>query len=295
MKEHSKANRILKKLLQYKPYDVRILHYVAVSHFNLKEYREAIKHWRKISKIDPDNTISDYYIRLAQEYLDNKDISREIFYHFQVPYDEILRRIKELNSILKLDERELLIRWKNDDNLITLLRWGLGLNDDLIKKAILNVVASFNDEKAEEFLREFLLMLNESDELKTEALGLLKQMAAEEPYLTYVDDDLMEVKVDLLDDDSFQMPLEMEMVLNIAAFKMEGRYENGYKEIIEQIWTKFVKSLYPNKLPRIKKYEAWAAALELYYCMDQDIYIKKKDIADYYNITIRLYIIIQIS
>lgn len=285
LKEHSKANRILKKLLQYKPYDVRILHYVAVSHFNLKEYREAIKHWRKISKIDPDNTISDYYIRLAQEYLDNNDISREIFYHFQVPYDEILRRIKELNSILKLDERELLIRWKNDDNLITLLRWGLGLNDDLIKKAILNVVASFNDEKAEEFLREFLLMLNESDELKTEALGLLKQMAAEEPYLTYVDDDLMEVKVDLLDDDSFQMPLEMEMVLNIAAFKMEGRYENGYKEIIEQIWTKFVKSLYPNKLPRIKKYEAWAAALELYYCMDQDIYIKKKDIADYYNIT----------
>ena len=51
--------------------------------------------------------------------------------------------------------RELLVRWKNDDNLITLLRWGLGLNDDLIKKAILNVVASFNDSKAEEFFGNF--------------------------------------------------------------------------------------------------------------------------------------------
>lgn len=285
LKEHRLANRVLKQLLQYKPYDIRVLHYVAVSHFNLREYKEAIKHWTKISKIDPDNAISDYYIRLAQEYAANKDSSREIFYHFQVPYDEILRRIKELNNILKLDERELLIRWRNDDNLINLLRWGLGLNDDLIKKAIINVVASFNDSKAEEFLREFLLMVNESEELKTEALGLLKQMAAEEPYLAYVDDDILEVKVDLIDDDSFEMPLEMEMVLNIATYKMEGRYQQGYEEIIEKIWTKFVKALYPNDLPKIKKYEAWAAALELYYCMDQDIYIKKKDIADYYDIT----------
>jgi len=79
--------------------------------------------------------------------------------------------------------------------------------------------------------------------------------------------------------------LEMEMVLNIATYKMEGRYQQGYEEIIEKIWTKFVKALYPNDLPKIKKYEAWAAALELYYCMDQDIYIKKKDIADYYDIT----------
>lgn len=159
LKEHRLANRVLKQLLQYKPYDIRVLHYIAVSHFNLKEYKESIKHWTKISKIDPDNAISDYYIRLAREYAANKDSSREIFYHFQVPYDEILRRIKELNNILRLDERELLIRWRNDDNLISLLRWGLGLNDDLIKKAIINVVASFNDSKAEEFLREFLLMV----------------------------------------------------------------------------------------------------------------------------------------
>ena len=51
--------------------------------------------------------------------------------------------------------------------------------------------------------------------------------------------------------------LEMEMVLNIAAFKMEGRYENGYKEIIEQIWTKFANPCIPINC-RIKKYEAWA-------------------------------------
>ena len=95
-------------------------------------------------------------------------------------------------------------------------------------------------------------MVNESEELKTEALGLLKQMAAEEPYLTYVDDDILEVKVDLLDKDYFEMPLEMEMVLNIATYKMEGRYQQGYEEIIEMIWTKFVKARIPDYYLRLK-------------------------------------------
>lgn len=285
LKEHKRANRVLKQLLQYKPYDVRILHFVAVSHFNLGEYKEAITYWLKINKVDPDNTIGSYYIRLSQEYISHRgDSSREVSYHFQVPYDEILRRIKELNNILKLNEQDLLSKWKKDANFLSLLRWGLGLNDDLIKKAILNVVASFNDTKAEDFLREYLLMINESEELKTEALSLLKQMFAEEPYITYVDDDFVEVKVDILEDDIFEMPMDMEMVLHMATYKMEGRYGHGYEEIIEYIWTKFVKSLYPNNLPKIKKHEAWAAALELYYCIDQDIYIRKKDIADYYEI-----------
>ena len=68
------------------------------------------------------------------------------------------------------------------------------------------MVASFNDRKAEEFLREFLLRITESEELKTEALGLLKQMSAQEPYMAYVDEGLVEVKVDILEEDSFEIP-----------------------------------------------------------------------------------------
>lgn len=285
LKEHAKANRVLKQLLQYKPYDIRVLHYLAVSFFNLGKYKEAIKYWSRISRIDPENTVSDYYMRLSQACITDKSYRREIFYHFQVPYDEILRRIKELNDILKLDESNLLIKWRSDDSFRTLLSWGLGLNDDLIKKAIINVVASFNDDKAEDFLREFLLRIDEEEELKTEALGLLKQMSAAEPYITYVGDDFVEVKVDLIDNDGMDMPLEMETVLNIATKSMQGRYAKGYEESIKDIWRRFVLSLYPNHLPKIKKYEAWAAALELYYCLDQDISIRKKDIVDYYDIT----------
>jgi len=285
LKEHERANLVLKRLLQYKPYDIRILHYVAVSCFNLGKYREAYKYWRKIDRIDPDNTVSDFYLKLVQEYLNGDKTGGEISYHFQVPYDEILLRIKKLNSILKLDEKSLLIKWRYDDSFRMLLYWGLELNDKLIKKAILNVVASFNDRKAEEFLREFLLRISESEELKTEALGLLKQMSAQEPYMAYVDDGLVEVKVDILEEDAFIIPSDMEVVIQTAVNMMEGRYEEGYQDDVRQIWTKFLKSLYPNELPRIKKYEAWAAAIELYYCMEHGIYVKNKDVSDHYGIS----------
>lgn len=285
LKDHNRANIVLKKLLQYKPYDIQILHYVAVSFFNLGNYKEAFTYWNKISKIDPDNMVSVYYMKLAQESMHSSGDIGEVPYHFQVPYDEILRRIKKLNNILNLDESDLIVKWKNDDSFRSLLGWGLELNDDLIKKAILNVVASFNDRKAEEFLREFLLSINEGKELKTEALGLLKQMSAAEPYITYVDDDFVEVKVDLVDDTSFELPAQMDTVIDIAIHMMQGRYDKGYEEEIRNIWCEFIMELYPDDLPRIKKHEAWAAALELYYCMDKNLYIKKKDIAEYYGIT----------
>ncbi|NLJ40739.1 MAG: tetratricopeptide repeat protein [Clostridiales bacterium] len=285
LKEHSMANLILKQLLHYRPYDIRVLHYVAASFFNMGKFKEAFRYWDKIRKIDPDNTISGYYMRWAQDCINGKREGEEITYHFQVSYAEVLRRVKELNGILKLDGRDLLIKWKNDDTLRVRLSWGLELNDDLIKKAILNVVASFNDIKAEDFLREFLLRPGEDEELKTEAMGLLKQMSADEPYITCVGDEFVEVRVDLLEDSLYGIPRKMETVLNITFRSMEGRYEQGYEEDIKDIWLKFVASLTQDNMPRIKKYEAWAAALELCYCIDRDIRIRKKDIADYYNIS----------
>src|SRR5690606_20603535 len=102
--------------------------------------------------------------------------------HFQVPYDEIIRRVKALNEFFRLTDNDLLKKWKESEYFRSLLYWGLDLNDSLIKSAILNVVASFRDEEAEEFLRLFLLRKNEDKKLKQEVVGFLKEMNAAEPY-----------------------------------------------------------------------------------------------------------------
>ena len=130
----------------------------AVSCFNLGRYKEALLYWDKIAKIDPRNSISTFYKRMANNCIKNGDeYDRELPYHFQVPYDEIIRRVKALNEFFRLTDNDLLKKWKESEYFRSLLYWGLDLNDSLIKRAILNVVASFRDEKAEEFLRLFLL------------------------------------------------------------------------------------------------------------------------------------------
>ena len=66
---------------------------------------------------------------------------------------------------------------------------------------------------------------------------------------------------------------------------MEGRYEEGYQDGVRQIWTKFVKSHIPMNYPGLRSMKLRAAAVELYYCMEQGIYVKNKDVSDYYGIS----------
>jgi len=254
LKEHEKANQLLKKLLQYKPYDIRVLHYIAISCFNLGRYKESLQYWDKITKIDPDNSVSAFYKRMVNNCIKNNDgYYRELPYHFQVPYDEVIRRVKRINDFLKLKETDLLRKWRESNSFKSLLNWGLDLNDPLIKRAILNVVASFRDDKAEEFLRLFLLRKNEDKKLKQEALGMLKEMNASEPYIAYIDNDIVEVKVDILGINSHEIPIQLEKVVDTALIKMRGRYEEGYDKEIREMWLKFIKLLYPNQLPKIRK------------------------------------------
>ena len=87
LKKHKEANRLLKKLLIYKPYDIKILHYIAVSYFNMQMYNDALTYWDKIDKIVPHNSISSFYKRLARAIMKKEREFREIPYHFQVPYE----------------------------------------------------------------------------------------------------------------------------------------------------------------------------------------------------------------
>lgn len=285
LKEHQKANIYLKMLLQYKPYDVKILHYTAVSAFNLRRFREAMEYWDKVDKLSPYNTISNFYKRYTQNLLRYNGEFKELPYGFQVPYEEVVFRVKKINEIFNTPKSELKEKWESNDSLKALLIWGLELNDDTIKRAILNTVASFGDQNAERFLRDFILKRDENKDLKKDALTMLKQIGAKEPYIAYVDDNIVEVKVNIIDMSRIKIPKELQNIADFTISNMEDRYSNGYQEQIKDLWVKFIKAQYPDKVPRIRKKEAWAAALELYYCMKNDIKISKGEIIDYYGIS----------
>lgn len=285
LKRHKEAYKYLKLLLQYKPYDIRILHYVAVAAFNIKRYNEALSYWGKIEKISPNNTISSYYRRHTIQVLNNKREFKELYYTYEVSYDEILNRVKRINQYMNMSSAEQIRRWREDDTLYNLFNWGVGFKDTEIKKAILTTVASFADEKAERFLRNFILKRDEEEEFKKEALALLKKINAKEPYIAYIDDNIVEVRVSLIDLGDENVPEQYKEVSKFTIENMADRYEEGYENYIQTLWYRFIRALYPNNLPRIKKIETWAATLEYYYCVVHDIDIRKKDLAEHYNVS----------
>ncbi len=283
MGRHMDANRVLKKLLQYKPYDKKILHYMAISYYNLRKYREAVVVWNKIEKIDPLNTIAAYYKKQTNLVIKGK-IKRgmELPYHYQVPYDEILRRLKKMNDLMRMGHDEIYQVWSRDDHLKALFMWGMELNDNVIKKAILGLIASFQDEKAEKLLRYYLLKRSESDNIKKEILALLKQNGASEPYIAFMNGNIMEVRVNILSLDREKVPIEYQKVLDLTLRKMRNRYPEEHIKDVVLIWDRYMKAA-SSDLPKIYRKEAWAAALEYYYCQEKSIRITKTQLCRIYK------------
>lgn len=285
LKLHKEANSALKELLQYRPYDVKLLHYYSVSWFNMRNFRESLFLWNRIEKILPENMISNYYKKLTQNYIKEDKEFKELGYHFQVPYEEIIFRVRKVNDLLKLSIEDLKQKWEINDWTRGLFVWGLSLNDNLMKKGILNAVASMKDAKAEYFLRDFSLRKNVDDDLKKDALMLLNQMGAKEPYMAYMNDNVVEIRVNSADFQENEVPAYYQRVVNIAIEGMRNRYKRGYEADIKRLWDNFLSAAKTYSLPKIKKPEAWAAALELFYCSVKDLSASKREIAKRYNIS----------
>jgi len=284
MGEHRKVNQLLKKLLQYKPYDINVLRYMAVSCFNLKKFKTAFKYWDKVEKINPNNTISSYYKHYVKSVMNNDREFSELPYHFQVPYDEIVRRIKTIHDLLKLPGTDLKDQWQNGNDLEALLNWGLNLNDKMIKKAILNVVASFRDERAEQFLRAYVLRKSEEGDLIQEALSLLKDMDAEEPYLAYIDNSIVEVKVNF-DDSAANDEDTLARIPEMVVERLKSSYLFDCEDDIHDIWNLVVSHWETAGMPRIRKPEGWAAALELFYRKMEKLPVNKTKLAASWHVS----------
>jgi len=161
---HQDAQRMLKQLLTYYAFDKKVLHYLAVAHFNLEQYHAALNYWNRVLKLDPQNTVALYYRNLCNQYVLREMPKRQLSYHYQVPFDEVIRRIKYLNDCVRLNVQELREHWEHDPEFYSIVNWGLEINDTIIKKAVINLVASFRDGRAIDLLKSYILRRNRSEE-----------------------------------------------------------------------------------------------------------------------------------
>jgi len=162
------------------------------------------------------------------------------------------------------------------------------LDDDLIANVIFLYGLLENNEKAERVLKQFIKSPWAKEEHIELALLALKKIGSKEPHEILMEGKIVKVTLKDYMDRNRTMDQQGDkwndvLKHTLSNMKKSGKYnENSYNEI-KSLWTKVLKSYYPN-VPEIDDKMAWAAGLEFAFLENNNINISSKHIALIYNV-----------
>ena len=255
--EDEKAYQILKSVLIEIPYDIHTLFFAAASAANTARYAESMQYFLDMIKLQPENTVALYYKKLVQKAMDGK-INARIQYNYQVPQDEIHRRMHYLNRCFQKNIDELTEMWRHEENFRFMLLWGLSIGNAIVKHAIVDLISKFNDETAVDLFKDFILRRNKPDEEKNDIFLALKRMGAPQPYVAYVAGKISEVRIGMVDLNKQKFAPSNDKVVDEVIRDAEIIGQKLYITQAIELLGKYVHAF--NKPPIMRNVEAWAAA-----------------------------------
>ncbi len=222
-----------------------ILHYGAVSAFNIGKYELAKKWWEKIKKLDTESLIANFYLETVMV-IPNKSPLPVFSYQYELPFDKILSAIQMKQEI-------------DDEFIHSMFHWGLKNSNEKDKEIIILGLASYKSAEAEKMLREFILVEAYPYSLKKKALIALEEMDAEPPYHLMMNGKISEFNRQTPDFSLWKN--NWIEVLELVEEKMGNNYNVIELYDAKTLWFEFISKTYP-KTPQIRKIEGWVAALE---------------------------------
>ncbi|MBQ4610501.1 MAG: tetratricopeptide repeat protein [Clostridia bacterium] len=286
VREFEAALPIFKKIQQSRPYEAGVLHRLALCHYFTEDYSAAVKLYDKLLQIDKQDSIAAYYRRACRSAERGEKRQMGLVLNYQVPPEEIVQRIRRLNDYIHSPREELAKLWHRGSELQTLAKWGLTLPDVSVKRAMLSFIASFSDRAAEEILRDFALQRQHGIDIKRDAFALLKNMGAKEPYLSYVNGELMESRVSLVPVLPKDMPRAYGEILESCLTYMRGIRDNDCMAAAVKLWTAYVEGLTGYRPLSRGQVLGLAAAIEYAACRKQGIEVTKWELCSKYGISV---------
>lgn len=252
------AKKFFEAVLKETPYHVDALHGAACNAFRLKEYEKAQTLWELLLALIPDNPIAQFYARIVKESTANNQPRRGIPYAFQLPVDEILQRLRIIERFRDLDQKDK--KRAADARVWDALLWGLYHGDPDLQSLSMRLLCEIDEVKAETLLRDFVLCMGQSDELKRTAFEELKRMQANEPFIAMTEQGIVEVRVGVLQiPDS--LPQNYQEVAQMLAASLLARGEDACAQEALNLWQQFIQAVELSP-PPLNKPAAFAAATE---------------------------------
>lgn len=285
--EFEAAYALLKQLFNIMPYDAGVVHRLSACAFHLGEYRRAVSGYDRLLKIDAGDSVARYYrgvCRAAMAELPKKRVN--FMLQYQVPPDEMLVRIHKLNEFIGRPRAELVKLWQSDGEFVSLVRWGAELPERSVKQAMLALVASFGDRHAELFLRDFVLRADQPAELKRDAFGFLKQLGAKEPYLGYINGELVQSRVFIANIPPEKVPKKYREVMEACFTGMQATRTEETVFAAARLWSGYLEGLSGFPDLSAQQVYAMAAALEYAACRQTGEAVTKSELCHKYEISL---------
>ncbi len=169
---HEEVAECARLMLQDKPYDRQILHMRAVAlHLTGKSDDQTAQFWRRITRIDPDDTIAQYYLEAC---CSNQLAQCNPDYTYEVPEDEIRRRMHWLSDQLDGGLDGVRERWQSDPVFRQLIQWAVCSEKKELRRIGVTVISAVDDPTAQSMVRAMLFNGDITDHLRVHVISLMR-------------------------------------------------------------------------------------------------------------------------
>ena len=281
-----------KRALKLLPYDPLVNHRYALCLISRGQYSKAADVYDKLVRIDRNDTIARFYRSSCYEAENNGEppfgkgrLPRML--NYQLPFSETILRAKKLLEGAGDSFGSVVDRWNSEPEYRETVRWAFTLHEFNVDIAMINLLRAVGGDEAEHLIRESISDTATSRALVSEAMGALKRMGAEEPYLAMVDGCLIEGKVNMVDLSGVRIPKAYRDIFERIKNVSGGRYPDEVMLTAANIVERFIAGT-GGEFPPLtqKRSEAVSAAVEFMACEKCGVPFRE-DLLEAYGITER--------
>jgi len=265
---YAEAKTQTKLALMETPCDKLLLNAMAVISLNLGEGTEAATgYWRRILRIDPDDTVAAYFIKALEEERINPD---ELTCEYQVPHGELIKRYMYIAEKLNGDLWDVADKWQNDEEFRRLISWSLLSAERRFRDAAVTLLASIDDPEAESQLREYLMRADSGFDSMVRAAALFRMRGGDIerilPPFVDPEDGFMPEGDRVLDN----MSVGHRQLVRLASEVLERRYGVDAYDQLAVMWDMY-RSLRGTRMDPMMRTETAAAALAYCWLLKNDM------------------------
>ncbi|MBQ4088547.1 MAG: tetratricopeptide repeat protein [Clostridia bacterium] len=278
------AKSAAKHALTETPCDKLLLHTLAAISAHMGEDKEvAAGYWKRILRIDPDDTVAAYYLKALQ---DDKLDMEELGCEYQVPRRELIKRYLNIADKLNGDLFAVAAHWQEDEEFRRLIGWCLLSSEHRFRDAAVTLLASMDDEEARSQLREYLMRADSGFEALIRASALYRMRGEDIIHILPPHIDPEEGFVPDGDTILDNMGVGHRQLVRLAHEVLDRRYNVDAYNALAAMWD-FYRAQRGTRMDPLLRTETAAAALAYCYLQKTDMNPRVEKLAAQFDCGVR--------